>query len=52
MSPIVATSLFLRDEEFKGTHTSKPQFAKVDYPGADIQEPEPAPGIYPRIGIK
>lgn len=45
----LATSLFLQDEEFDRQIPSKPQFAKVDYPGADIQEPEP--GIYPNIGI-
>ena len=45
----LATSLFLRDVELKERLPSKPQFAKVDYPGADIQEPKP--GIYPRIGI-
>ena len=45
----LATSLFLQDEEFEERIPSKPQFAKVDYPGADIQEPEP--GIYPNVGI-
>ena len=45
----LATSLFFKDEEFKERIPSKAQFAKVDYPGADIQEPEP--GIHPNIGI-
>ena len=45
----LATSLFFQDEEFKERIPSKPQFAKIDYPGADIQEPEP--GIYPNVGI-
>jgi len=45
----LATSLFLMDEEFEERIPSKPQFTKMDYEGADIQEPEP--GVYPNVGI-
>ena len=45
----MATQLFLRDPDFKQRIPSKPQFGKVDYEGADIQEPEP--GVYRHIGI-
>jgi len=41
--------LALRDEDFKQKIPSKPQFDKVDYQGADIQEPEV--GVYKNIGI-
>jgi DNA polymerase elongation subunit (family B) len=45
----LATSLFIMDEDFDRQIPSKPQFGKVEYPGADIQEP--VPGIYPNVGI-
>lgn len=41
--------LALRDREFKEQIPSKPQFAKVDYQGADIQDP--VVGVYKNIGI-
>jgi DNA polymerase elongation subunit (family B) len=45
----LATGLFLRDEEFTERIPTRPQFDKVDYQGADIQDADP--GIYPNIGI-
>ena len=45
----LATSLFIMDKDFDRQIPTKPQFSKVDYPGADIQEPEP--GLYQNIGI-
>ena len=41
--------LALRDKHFKEKIPSKPQFEKVDYEGADIQEP--VAGVYNNIGI-
>lgn len=41
--------LALRDREFDKQIPSKPQFAKVDYTGADIQDP--VIGVYENIGI-
>ena len=40
----LATSLFRRDPDFKERIPTKPQFDKVDYNAAHIQEPEP--GLY------
>tara|TARA_R110000751_G_scaffold34966_1_gene86373 strand:- start:251 stop:2539 length:2289 start_codon:yes stop_codon:yes gene_type:complete len=40
----LATALFLRDKDFTGRIPTEPQFAKVNYTGADIQEP--TPGLY------
>ena len=40
----LATSLFLRDSEFTDRIPTDPQFQKVDYAGADIQEPNA--GLY------
>jgi DNA polymerase elongation subunit (family B) len=44
-----ATSLFLQDSEFDRRIPDKPKFEKVDYTGADIQEPEA--GVYRNIAI-
>jgi len=44
-----ATSLFLQDNEFDLRIPDAPQFEKVDYTGADIQEPEP--NRYEKIAI-
>ena len=41
--------LSLRDEDFNLRMPSKPQFAKVDYEGAEIMIPEA--GVYSNIGI-
>ena len=41
--------LALRDKQFQLQIPSKPQFAKVDYTGADIQDP--VAGVYRNIGI-
>ena len=45
----LATALFLRDEDFVGRIPTQPQFAKVNYTGADIQEP--VPGLYAGTAI-
>ena len=45
----VATSLFRRDPDFKERIPTKPQFEKVDYDAAHIQEPEP--GLYEATAI-
>ena len=38
---LCASNMFVQDEEFEGRIPDSPQFAKVDYEGADVQEPEP-----------
>ena len=45
----VATSLFRRDPDFKKRIPSRPQFEKVDYDAAHIQEPEA--GLYGATAI-
>ena len=45
----IFTCLTLQDPEFEYRIPSKPQFAKVDYEGADIQEPEA--GLYENVAI-
>ena len=45
----IFTCLALQDPDFTLRIPSKPQFAKVDYSGADIQEPQP--GLYDNVAI-
>lgn len=45
----VFSVLALRDADFDRRIPTKPQFEKVAYSGADIQDPDP--GVYPNIGI-
>ena len=49
MVTMCATSLFLQDEKFDRRIPTRPAFAKVEYEGADIQEPEV--GRYSNIAI-
>ena len=49
MVTAMATSLFIQDNHFKGRIPDTPQFSKVDYEGADVQEPEP--GVYKSMAI-
>jgi len=44
-----ATSLFIQDPDFTRRIPDRPQHSKVDYQGADVQEPEP--GIYNNMAI-
>jgi DNA polymerase elongation subunit (family B) len=46
---LCASSLFSQDEDFDRKIPDSPQFAKVDYTGADIQEPEP--DLYSNMAI-
>lgn len=45
----IFTCLALQDADFTLRIPSKPQFDKVDYSGADIQEPQP--GLYDNVAI-
>tara|TARA_Y100001972_G_scaffold121617_1_gene165912 strand:+ start:6556 stop:8787 length:2232 start_codon:yes stop_codon:yes gene_type:complete len=45
----IFSNLCLMDEDFKLKIPSKPQFAKVDYQGADIMTPQA--GLYKNVGI-
>ncbi len=45
----IFTCLALQDDEFTLRIPSKAQFAKVPYPGADIQQP--VPGVYDNVAI-
>ena len=49
MVTMCATSLFIQDEDFDKRIPDRPQFAKVEYEGADIQEP--VPGRYEHMAI-
>lgn len=49
MVTAMATSLFIQDEKFTGRIPDKPHFTKVEYEGADVQEPEA--GIYHNVAI-
>lgn len=49
MVTAMATSLFIQDEHFEGRIPDAPQFDKVDYEGADVQEP--TPGVYKHMAI-
>jgi DNA polymerase elongation subunit (family B) len=52
MTPFITqmfSVLCLRDEDFNLRIPSSPRFAKEDYQGADIMDPEP--GVYSNIGI-
>ena len=46
---LCASSLFSQDEDFDRKIPDSPQFAKVEYTGADIQEPEP--DLYSNMAI-
>jgi len=46
---LCASSLFAQDEKFDGKIPDSPQFEKVEYSGADIQEPEP--NLYHNVAI-
>jgi len=43
------TVLALRDKDFDRRIPSRPQFEKVEYEGADVQEPEA--GVYDMVGV-
>ena len=45
----IFTCLALQDKEFKYRIPTKAQFSKVEYEGADIQEPQP--GVYKGVAI-
>jgi len=49
LTTLPSSCLFLQDEEFDGRIPDNPRFAKVDYEGADIQEP--IPGRYENMAI-
>ena len=49
MTTAPSTSLFIQDKEFDGRIPDDPRFNKVDYEGADVQEPEP--GRYTNMAI-
>ncbi len=49
MTTAPATSLFIQDEESTGRIPDDPRFNKVEYEGADVQEPEP--GRYENMAI-
>tara|TARA_R110000787_G_scaffold107685_4_gene215791 strand:+ start:632 stop:2878 length:2247 start_codon:yes stop_codon:yes gene_type:complete len=49
MTTAPATSLFIQDKDFDGRIPDDPRFNKVDYEGADVQEPEP--GRYINMAI-
>jgi DNA polymerase elongation subunit (family B) len=49
MTTAPATSLFIQDEESEGRIPDDPRFNKVDYEGADVQEP--GPGRYTNMAI-
>ena len=49
MVTAMASSLFIQDEEYEGRIPDSPQFAKVDYEGADVQDP--VPGVYKNMAI-